>query len=135
MRKQKIKKELPPTESYEQIEFFKWVEKNVHPKVAKLIWHTPNGGFRHVATAVRLKKEGAKKGVPDVTIAKACGAYHGAYIELKRVQGSKVSAEQQEYIEALTAEGYYCKIVRGHKELIEATKNYLNLKQNAYIDI
>lgn len=128
MKKIRIKKELPPTESAEQIEFFNWVAKNINPKYQKLIWHNPNGGVRHIATAVRLKREGVRAGVPDITIATARGGYHGAYFELKRVSGSKVSPEQQDYIEALTAEGYYCKIVRGHEELIEETKYYLSLR-------
>lgn len=126
---------LIPKESEEQITYFDWVAKTVKPEYADLIWHNPNGGYRSKRTGARLKREGTKKGVPDITIAIPKGAYHGAYLEAKRIKKNKITTEQIEKIEALRKQGYYCKICLGADELIEATKNYLNLKQNAYIDI
>jgi hypothetical protein len=54
------------TESAEQIALFQWANLSIkaHPELA-LLYHIPNGGLRNVVVAVRLKKEGVKKGVPD----------------------------------------------------------------------
>jgi hypothetical protein len=47
-------------------------------------WHTPNGGKRHVAEAVKFKALGVVAGVPDLLILKG-GKLYG--LELKATKG------------------------------------------------
>lgn len=52
-----------------------------------LFWFAvPNGDFRHVNTALRLKAEGVKPGVADICILKPYGRC--AWLELKAKRGS-----------------------------------------------
>ena len=44
-------------------------------------WAVPNGGFRNMTVAKKLKAEGVKSGVPDITIIHG-GRYYG--IEVKK---------------------------------------------------
>jgi len=66
-----------------------------------LIFHVPNGGFRDINTARKLRAEGVVPGVPDLFIP----AWH-CFIEMKRVEGGKLSEEQVKIIEYLTRVGY-----------------------------
>jgi hypothetical protein len=76
------------------------------------IMATPNGGFRHIKTAVYLKKEGASAGFPDLFIAAPCGMWHGLFIEMKKV-GGHTSDAQNEWIEYLNAVGYFAIVCHG----------------------
>jgi len=67
---------------------------------------TPNGGKRQRLTAVLLKAEGVKKGVPDVFLPVPRGGYHGWWCEFKFNDG-RPSPEQEAWITFLRAQGYY----------------------------
>jgi hypothetical protein len=67
-------------------------------------WHSiPNGGFRHLHTAVKLKAEGSRKGAADLLFILPP---HGqaAYLELKAKDGS-LSQEQQDFRDEVRASG------------------------------
>lgn len=68
----------------------------------------PNGGLRNIVTAVRMKKEGVAKGIPDVFMPSL-----NLWIEFKRQKGGKLSAEQAEWIEYLTHHHYSCHVCHG----------------------
>src|SRR5262245_9730070 len=57
------------TEHAQQVAAFEWLATlyEKFPEV-KLAFAVPNGGLRHKRTAVRLKREGARSGVPDVCV-------------------------------------------------------------------
>jgi hypothetical protein len=74
----------------EQQGFLQWFHLKF-PEV--LIFHIPNGGFRNVATAQRLRKEGVVPGIPDLYIPE-----WKVWIEMKKVKGSAVSDEQKKII-------------------------------------
>jgi len=112
-----------PQESDEQIALFKWLAL-AFPKL--IAYHVPNGGKRSLRTAVRLKKEGVKAGVPDVIIAKRSGIYAGMYIELKRRKGGVLSETQRDMIAALRFEGYYVAVCKGWDEARDAILKYLS---------
>ena len=65
----------------------------------------PNGGFRHAATAGRMKAEGVKGGVPDVSLPVPRGGYHGLYIEMK-APGEITNPKQNRCIRFLRDQGY-----------------------------
>lgn len=78
-----------PTESKEQIAFVKWF-RTVH-KDFRII-AIPNGGNRDMITGSIMKAEGVTRGVPDLYVP----AWH-LWIEFKRIKGSAISMEQQDW--------------------------------------
>lgn len=114
-----------PSEHQEQVQFMQRVEWML-PAHRELIWANPNGGLRDPRTAARLKAEGVKPGVPDITVAVARGPWHGMFIELKRQVKGVVSAEQQRRMRALTEAGYHCIVCRGCDSAWAALNDYLD---------
>lgn len=121
-----------PTESEEQIAIFQWAAyaEAAHPDL-RLLYHVPNGGYRNIATAARLKAEGVRHGVPDIVLPVARGGYHGMYLELKRSRGGRLSPEQAEWLDALTAQGYYAVRCDGAEAAIETIRRYLAMDARA----
>ena len=118
---------VAPSEHVEQSALFAWARwaAGRRPELDMLL-AVPNGGFRHPATAARLKAEGVKAGVPDVFLPVPCRGYHGLWLEMKRQRGGKVSPEQKEFIAKLKAHGYRVDICRGFEAAKEAIENYLS---------
>lgn len=115
-----------PTESAEQQWIFRWATyaKAKHPCLA-LLYHIPNGGARHPATAARLKAEGVKAGVPDICLPVPRNGYAGLYIELKRRKGGHLEDEQAEWLAALSAQGYAVAVCKGADAAIEVIEKYI----------
>lgn len=115
-----------PLEEIEQEHVFLWasMEERAYPELA-MLYAIPNGGKRAIKTAVALKKQGVKRGVPDMCLPVARGGYHGLYVELKRQKGGTVSDEQREWIAALNTQGYKAIICHGAEEAIEQIRGYL----------
>ena len=116
-----------PTEEAEQEAVIEWAElmRNQVPEL-DLLFHIPNGGWRHPGTAVKMKKAGVKAGVPDLFLPVPRGLSHGLWIEMKRTKGGKVSDEQKDWIEALEHQGYVCIIAHGAEEACDAIWKYLS---------
>lgn len=113
------------TEAQEQRFLFQWAAYNEqYFKELKLLHHVPNGGKRDTKTAVNLKREGVKAGVPDIVLPVSRGGYHGLYIELK-VGKNKTSPKQKEWIENLKAEGYFAVVCYGWLEARDVIEEYL----------
>ena len=115
-----------PLEDAEQRIIFQWaaMETAARPELG-LLYAIPNGGKRAIKTAVELKKQGVKRGVPDMCLPVPRGVFNGLYIELKRVKGGTVSDEQREWIAALAEQGYKAVVCRGAEEAIGTIKEYL----------
>lgn len=90
-----------------------------------LLFAVPNGGFRHKKTAVLMLEEGVKPGVPDLILPVARGGFHGLYIEMKRIKGSKVEATQKWWHEQLAAQGYLVVVCKGWIAAKETIESYL----------
>ena len=71
-------------ESGHQEALFEWAAYHMDcmPEL-EYMHHIPNGGKRDKRTAVALKRQGVKAGVPDICLPVARNGYHGLYIELK----------------------------------------------------
>lgn len=100
MPQKKTLKSIPASEHEEQCTFVEWIETKKRKFTA-----IPNGGTRHMGTAVKLKKEGVRPGLPDLLI---LVNDHLVWIEMKRSdlrpkRGGKggVSDEQWRWIDAL----------------------------------
>ena len=115
-----------PTEEQEQVVVFKWAEimSNRFPELRYLM-HIPNGGLRSKSEAVRFKRAGVKKGVPDLFLPVARKGYHGLWIEMKRQKGGRLSPEQKEWIDGLFSQGSLAVRCDGADEAIGMLERYL----------
>ena len=115
-----------PTEEQEQVTVFQWAEimSNRFPELRYLM-HIPNGGLRSKSEAVRFKRAGVKKGVPDLFLPVARKGYHGLWIEMKRQKGGRLSPEQKEWIDGLFNQGYLAVRCDGADEAIGMLERYL----------
>ena len=115
------------TEAGAQAAIFSWcdINRETYPEL-KLLHHIPNGGKRDKATAIKLKQQGVKAGVPDLMLPVARAGYHGLYIELKKSDHTnKPTAKQKEWLKALSEQGYYTAVCYGCDEAVEELKKYL----------
>ncbi len=96
------------SEHLEQREFVSWFRKN-HPGVR--IFAIPNGGARSLATAARLKAEGATAGVPDLFI-----PAWNTWVEMKRLGGGTLSQRQKDWREYLTSIGHTVIVAHGQED-------------------
>jgi len=113
-----------PSEHDQQCSIFRWAKLMEYPGLA-LLYAIPNGGFRHKATAKRLKDEGVKAGVPDICLPVACGGYYGLYIELKKKSNNFVTVNQEEWLERLRGQNYYAVVCRGEDSAKQTIIGYL----------
>jgi hypothetical protein len=97
-----------PLEHEEQRELVRWF-RQTWPGVR--IFAIPNGGARSKATAGRLKAEGVSSGVPDLFI-----PAWGLWLEMKRIKGGSVSAEQKEWMAYLESVGFSCIVGKGAED-------------------
>ena len=123
-------KNMPPTDGYpsehlEQVQLVAMVEA-AYPREAAMLFAIPNGGDRNILVAAKLKKEGVRRGVPDMFLALPRGGWHGLFIEMKRRRGGTVSAEQKAYIAELRAAGYIAEVCRGCDDAFAVFAAYLN---------
>ena len=111
-----------------QADVFQWAEwqSKKHPELAYM-FHIPNGGYRHKATAARMKRAGQKAGVPDIFLPTSRGGKHGLFIELKFGK-NKPTEKQENYIAFLGCQGYATAICYSFDEAINAILDYLNIK-------
>ena len=120
-------------EGPQQSNFFNWLHW-AHRDVYELAFHIPNGGQRHKAVAAKMKKEGVKKGVPDIMIALPKGDWAGLFIEFKaaRPHSASVSKEQKQWLEKLRQSGYLAVVCRGVEEAKKAVEDYLMTDEVPY---
>lgn len=127
IRRRPLKTRMP-TESQEQQALFKWAElsRNRYPEL-DLLFAVPNGRKRAVIDGYLLKKEGVKRGVPDILLPVARKGYHGLFIELKRnTQRAKLSEEQIAMISKLLEQGYYVAVCYGWRSAAATLQSYLD---------
>ncbi len=124
-----MKRRLYKIDSEDDVQagFFSWIEIQA-PRIPELnlFFAVPNGGFRHLTTAMRLKKTGVKAGIPDTFLPVSRGGKHGLWIEFKSAKG-KTSISQNQWIERLKIEGYEVRICFDWKSAALATIEYLGL--------
>ncbi len=118
--------EKSPSESEIQSSCLTWL-KLQHPKVYEVTASFPNGGQRDLRYAMRLKREGMKKGFPDNGTFWPSGKYHGLFVEFKSVKG-RLSEEQRYVLVKLSEMGYCCVVIRSLEEYMPAVNGYLNLE-------
>lgn len=89
-----------------------------------VFYHIPNGGYRTIKEAVKLKKMGVCPGVPDICIPMPNKKYHSLYIELKRTKKTAVTKFQKEWIKKLNELGNKAVVCYGADEAIKEIDLY-----------
>ena len=105
--------EKVPLEDQEQAALVVWLKQR------DIRFHaTPNGGYRHKATAGKLKMQGVMSGVPDLTVWPSEGSTLPVlWIELKRQRGGQISDAQRSWIDYInTVPGHKAAVCRGFEE-------------------
>lgn len=98
-----------------------------HPEVARLAFHVPNGGHRHIKVAAEMKRQGVKAGVSDIVIPMAGGSWFGLFIEFKAAppNDARVSPEQSAFLIRMEREGYFATVCRGVDDALRVIEQYL----------
>lgn len=100
------------SESSEQTVFVARV-RNFHPDL--VLMSIPNGGKRDPRVAAQMKREGVLAGAPDIFLAEPRLAWHGLFIEMKKI-GGKTNDTQNQVIANLKAKGYQVLVCEGADE-------------------
>jgi hypothetical protein len=110
-----------PTEHEEQVGLQIWW-KNKFPNTPLIA--IPNGEYRSITVAKRLKAEGVTPGVPDLY----CPRFH-FWVELKRTKGGKLSTYQEKMIDYLRRIGDHVIVGYGCEDASRQILNFLKEKQ------
>jgi hypothetical protein len=109
-----------------QSAFIEWVRlAEKQDERLELLFAVPNGGKRNPITGYLLKKEGVKKGVPDIVLPVKNSIYCGLMIEFKEPTKGIASGAQLRYSKLVTKYGWYYKICTDAEVAINAVKHYL----------
>jgi len=121
------------TEAQHQATIMKWSRqpdiRSKWPELA-LLYHIPNGGTRDAIEGRHLKQQGVKRGVPDLCLPVARGAYHALYVELKTDTG-RATAEQKWWGERLKDQGNMWQVCHGWEAAVATLEWYLSLPSEA----
>lgn len=120
------------SEHDEQVALIEWAQSqtNIYPEL-QLLYAVPNQGGAGRAAIIRgqkMKREGMRKGVPDLCLPISRGNFLTLYIEMKDV-GSKgrLSPEQNNWISLLSEAGHNVQVCHGFEEAMNTLINYLRL--------
>lgn len=117
------------SEDGHQAALFCWATDSVgkYPQL-KYLFAIPNGGSRHIAEATKMVATGLRSGVPDIFLPWPSNTdWCGCFIELKVGKG-KTSKEQDEWLDALVSNGYFCEVCKGWIEARDTLIAYLEGK-------
>lgn len=96
--RERVKRKTPELHLHEAV--VQHLEISGSPEV--LWFHCPNGEYRDIATAVRLKRMGVKKGVPDLLFFTP----HGENLALElKAKGGRLSEDQHRFQERWALNG------------------------------
>lgn len=86
--------------------------------------HYPAGELRKKGVAGKLKAMGVRPGVPDFRLPRRSGCWTGLAVELKSPTGT-VSGAQDEWLKALSEEGYLIAVCRTIAEFESIIQRFL----------
>lgn len=115
-------------EDEEQSALVSWarMQSRNTPELALLV-AIPNGGYRRLLEAKRMKATGTSAGFLDLILPVARRGYHGLAIEMKRAGGKRhdISPDQYDWIGALWNQGWYATVAFGWDEARSAIEHYI----------
>lgn len=95
-----------------------------HPRLAPLLHHSPNGGYRNTREAARFKAMGVRAGFPDLVLLVPTSSHPFLCIEMKTPKG-RLSEHQEAYRDAVTAAGGRYEVVRDFDGFVALVDEYL----------
>lgn len=105
----------------------KWFDAQ-YPEYRQLLFAIPNGGARNVITGAMLKRQGVRKGIPDLFLSipqvKTNWHINGLYIEFKAGKG-KLTEEQETFQILAMKNGYRCEVIRDFDSFKKLIEDYL----------
>lgn len=103
-----------------------------YPDLRKL-YAVPNGGQRNPIVAAKLKAQGVRAGVLDISLDVARHGFHGLRIEMKRPANvalghtaGRLSKEQEQRFSDLTQDGYRAVVCYGWEQARDVLVEYLS---------
>lgn len=118
------------SEAQHQMAVIKWSQqpsiRSRWPELA-LLFHIKNETIADAKQIAIDKRQGVKKGVPDLCLPIPRGRYHALYIEMKTDAG-KASPEQKWWGEQLLAAGSMWEVCHGWESAVRVLEWYLQLK-------
>ena len=113
------------SEASEQAAVFRWAAlmESRYPPL-RFMHHVPNGGARSGRTGAEMKRQGVKRGVPDIFLPWPVGKYHGLYIEMKYGK-NRLTRDQKTFLQHAAAAGYRTAVCYSANEAIQAIQIYL----------
>lgn len=120
-------------ESMEQANFFIMAKNYLDDDQYLVLWASMGGEkFKTKMQAVRAKRQGNKRGVPDICLAWPANNYHGLFIEMKRpenkilgVKKGYPSKDQKNMIVQLNKLGYMACIAWGADDAMRILREYV----------
>ena len=118
---------LNPSEHTEAVRFMRVVRLH-EPRYPALCWlfAIPNGGWRNLTVAQKLKGEGVRRGVHDYCWPYKAGTYPGLFVELKS-RGGQPTKEQRDFAEFVQQQGYMAVFVKGWEDAWKAVCEYAGI--------
>lgn len=111
------------TEHTHQAALVAWFRRN-YP--GDRIFAIPNGGWRNINTAKKLKIEGVARGVPDLFVPTPRRGKHGLFIEMKTPKG-RATPQQRDWLEFLSEKGYEAVLCYGWEDAREKVIEYMDM--------
>jgi hypothetical protein len=107
-----------------QSEFVRLIQEQ-YPDI--LFCATVGGARMRISEAKKIKKQGYKKGIPDILFYEARQGYFGLAIEVKK-KGGRPSPFQIQWRDDLLRRGYQSAICKGLDECVEVFNTYFKLQ-------
>ena len=111
-------------ESQIQIACVRWFRYQ-YPKLAKVLFAVPNGGYRYYSTGRILKAEGQIAGVSDLILLTPRGQYGALCVEMKAPKGKQSELQKQWQYEAEKAGNKYV-LCYSFEDFEKEIKEYLD---------
>lgn len=108
--------------------------KLISEQYPDLLYCATVGGARMSINQARMiKRQGYRKGVPDLIFYEPRSGFHGLCMEIKKKKGQP-SPHQRAWIADLEQRGYQALICKGLDQCIEAFETYFNLRLSRTLD-
>lgn len=103
-----------------QYQFVRLIEE-ANPDI--LLCATVGGARMSMAEAKKIKRQGYRKGIPDLMIFEPSDGFYGLFIEIKK-EGGRPSPHQKKWIDDLQDRGYRAVICKGLNHCIKEFNQY-----------
>ena len=115
-------------EHQEQVKLFNWARaRETTVPALRWLFAVPNGGYRPKATAIKMRNEGQKAGVPDVWLPIPKDGWTGLIIEMK-IGKNTPTDKQREWLDQLASFGWLATVCYSCEEAQDVIMEYLGIE-------